>query len=322
MKTSRASPLVIEAFGATHVGRSRKHNEDSVLVRPDLCLFAVADGAGGHQAGEVASALAVRSLANYFGATVRATHDNSEFDGFGVPVGARRLSAAIHKANRDVLEIARTHERHRGMGTTVVAVSFSPRSALVHVGHAGDSRCYRLRGTHLEQLTKDHSLLTDLLEQRPDLDEGVLAKLPQNVVTRALGMEHELRVSMASHAALPGDRFLLCSDGLSSMLPPLQLADTLSQQEPPETVTHLLIAMANSAGGRDNIAALVVDCEGEPPGAPSWVPPSPTADSYEGEQSDPELLIIGIEELDVAELLHGASDELLDAVKRLAQNQR
>lgn len=167
MKPSRTAPVLgIEAFGATHVGRRREHNEDCVLVRPDLFLFAVADGAGGHRAGEVASALAVRSMANYFGATVRATHDAAEFDGFGVPAGARRLARAIHKANRDVREIARTHERHRGMGTTVVAASFSPRSALLHIAHAGDSRCYRLRGGELEQLTTDHSLLTDLLEQR------------------------------------------------------------------------------------------------------------------------------------------------------------
>lgn len=146
-----------------------------------------------------------------------------------------------------------------------------------------------------------------------------MTKLPRNVVTRALGMEQGLRVSLASHAVRPGDRYLLCSDGLSSMLPPLQLADTLSQPETPETVVHLLIAMANSAGGRDNIAAVVIECEGEPPGAPSWVPPSPTSPAFEGEQSDPELLIVGIEELDAAELLDGASDGLLDTVKRLAQ---
>src|SRR6188768_569699 len=191
--------LVLQAGGATDVGKRRAHNEYAVLVRDDLSLYLVADGAGGHNAGEVASALCARSMANYFGATIRSTQQSPEFNRFGIPHGARRLSAAILKAHRDIVEISRSSHVHRGMGTTVVAACFSPRSGLMHVAHVGDSRCYRLRQGDLELLTQDHSLLTDVLEQRPELDDDVLARLPKNIVTRALGIDAKLRVSMRSH---------------------------------------------------------------------------------------------------------------------------
>src|SRR3954471_15455380 len=207
--------LVLQAGGATDVGKRRTHNEDAVLVRDDLDLYLVADGAGGHNAGEVASALCARSIANYFGATIRSTHESPEFNRFGIPHGARRLSAAVLKANRDIVEISRTSQTHRGMGTTVVAACFSARSGLMHVANVGDSRCYRLRGGHLELLTQDHSLLMDVLEQRPDIDDEVIARLPKNIVTRAIGMVSALRVSLRSHSVVVGDRYLLCSDGLS-----------------------------------------------------------------------------------------------------------
>ncbi|HEX6767495.1 MAG TPA: protein phosphatase 2C domain-containing protein, partial [Polyangiaceae bacterium] len=126
--------LVLRAAGHTNVGRLRPSNEDTVLVSDELGLYVVADGAGGHRSGEVASALASRSMKNYFGATIRKTHDQPEFDRFGIPSGARRLSAAILKANRDVMEIAKSDPQHKGMGTTVVAACFSPRSGLMHVG--------------------------------------------------------------------------------------------------------------------------------------------------------------------------------------------
>jgi protein phosphatase len=285
--------LVLNAYGLTDVGQKRESNEDVVLVRPDLELYAVADGAGGHRSGEIASALAARSLENYFGATVRRTHEQPEFDAFGIPSGARRLSAAILKANRDVIEIAKSSPEHKGMGTTLVAACFSPRSGLMHVGHAGDSRCYRLRGGHLEQLTQDHSLLTDVLEQRPELDDSVLERLPKSVVTRALGLDARLRISLRSHAVVAAR------------------ADA-------ESVAKELVRRANLAGGRDNISALVVDCT-HGPETKSVPPPAPgstaTLRGAEG-ASDPELLILGIEELDSLDA-HSASDDLLKALEGL-----
>src|SRR4051812_29535468 len=123
--------LVLRAGSATDLGKRRTHNEDAVLAREDLNLYVVADGAGGHNSGEVASALCVRSMSNYFGATMRAHHQGPELDRFGIPKGARRLSAAVLKANRDIVEISGSLPAHRGMGTTVVAASFAARSALL-----------------------------------------------------------------------------------------------------------------------------------------------------------------------------------------------
>ncbi|RYZ06821.1 MAG: serine/threonine-protein phosphatase [Myxococcales bacterium] len=311
--------LTLKAAGRTDIGKRRQHNEDVALVREDLGLFVVADGAGGHNAGEVASALAARSMENFFGATIRATHDAPEFNRLGLPNGARRLSSAVHKANRDVVEIARTSPQHRGMGTTVVAASFSPRSGLMHVAHVGDSRCYRMRSGDLELLTQDHSLLTDVLEQRPDINEAVLAGLPKNIVTRAIGLDGQLRVSIRSHAVVEGDRYLLCSDGLSGPVSATELAELLTRAEPAGSVVEALLERALQNGGPDNIAALVIDCQGGHKAAlpADSVPPPP---NVEGEaSSEPELLILGIQDLDVADAV-SASDDLLKAIEDLLGN--
>jgi serine/threonine protein phosphatase PrpC len=289
--------LVLKTFGATHTGRVRASNEDAILVSDDLLLYAVADGAGGHASGEVASNLAVRSIENFFGATVRAAHERPEIDRFGLPSGARRLAQAVLKANRDVLEIAKNEVPYRGMGTTVVAASFSPRSSLLHVANVGDSRCYRLRGGHLELMTQDHSLLMDVLEQRPDIDDEVIARLPKNIVTRAIGMASALRVSLRSHSVVVGDRYLLCSDGLSGMVSADEIADTLALPEEPEALVARFLAIANAAGGADNIAALVIECAGgndHARPADSVPPPGPR----ELQASEPEILLLGIEDLE------------------------
>jgi serine/threonine protein phosphatase PrpC len=318
-----ASSLTLKAAGRTDIGKRRQHNEDVVLVREDLGLFVVADGAGGHNAGEVASALAARSMENYFGATIRATHDLPEFNRLGMPNGARRLSSAVHKANRDVVEIARTSPKHRGMGTTVVATCFSPRSGLMHVAHVGDSRCYRMRDGDFELLTQDHSLLTDVIEQRPELDDEMLARLPKNIVTRAIGLDGQLRVSIRSFSVVEGDRYLLCSDGLSGPVPAPELAQILAQSaDAPGQVVEQLILRANEHGGPDNVAALVIDCQGghrralpadsvPPPG-----PEVPATSSEKEAQAEPELLILGIQDLDVADAV-SASDDLLKAIEDL-----
>jgi len=311
--------LGLQAAGATDVGRRRSHNEDTVLVREDLGLYLVADGAGGHNAGEVASALCARSMANYFGATIRSSHQSPDYNRFGMPNGARRLSAAVLKANRDIVEISRTSNAHRGMGTTVVAAYFTHRTGMLHVAHVGDSRCYRLRGTHLEQLTKDHSLMTDVLEQRPELDDQVLARLPKNVVTRALGIDDQLRVSVRSYAVAEGDRYLLCSDGLSGPVAAPDLAKALKEGASSEETAAHLIELANAAGGPDNIGTIVLHCEIAQARAQraASLPPPPFAEDHEQDRTDPELLILGIENLEINEPPQNASDDLLRALSEM-----
>jgi serine/threonine protein phosphatase PrpC len=324
-----ASDIELDAAGATEVGK-RRHNEDVVLVRKDLGLFLVADGAGGHNAGDVASALAARSIGNYLGATVRARQEEPEFDDFGLARDARHLARAIRKANRDIFEISRSHPEHRGMGTTVVAAFFSPRSGIMHVAHVGDSRCYRMREGNLELLTQDHSLLTDVLEERPELDDTLLTNLPRHAVTRALGMQENVRVAVRSYPVTDNDRFLLCSDGLSVPVSAAALADTLDLDKPPGAIVQHLLNLANEAAGRDNIAVLVVDCAGGPettiPLDPRTRATKPQAPARPAEPSEPELLLLGIEEVDLAGSRplqvvppNSASDGLAEALAEFAR---
>ncbi|HEX7603813.1 MAG TPA: protein phosphatase 2C domain-containing protein, partial [Polyangiaceae bacterium] len=211
-------PLNITASGAADIGRARRHNEDAVLLRPDLDLYVLADGAGGHNAGNIASALATTAIANFFEGAGHGRGEEPDLDAFGLAIVARRLAAALQRANEDILEIARSSNKLHGMGTTAVAVSCIRSTGMLHHAHVGDSRLYRWRDGMLEQLTQDHSLLNDALELRPNIGDAALEKLPRNVVTRALGMEAQVRVSVKSHRMLAGDKYLLCSDGLTDTL--------------------------------------------------------------------------------------------------------
>lgn len=324
--------LRIVAAGQTDIGRGRKHNEDTVLVRRDLELYVVADGAGGHNAGNVASALATTSIANAFETTADQLHDRPDIDGFGLYVDARRLASAIHKANTDVVDLAKSSQRFRGMGTTVVAVAPSLGSGVIHVAHVGDSRCYRWRQGQLEQLTHDHSLMNDVLERWPDVEDGALAKLPRNVVTRALGMEEAVRPSVRTLDLLEGDRFLLCSDGLTDTLEHETLAKIVGEQKTPDQIVKRLVDSANMAGAKDNLAALVLICDMAPGSvATTGARPRPARRrlATRGEEeiraelersrdaSDPEIIIIEVEESPTIVPASSANEEWIDALDTL-----
>ncbi len=259
-----ALPFRIVAAGLADIGNTRKHNEDTVLLRPDLGLFMVADGAGGHEAGNVASALATTTVAHYFEDTHGAYEERPELDAFGIPTAARRLSAAFQRANAEIVEVAKSSNRHHGMGTTLVAAWFEARTGLLHVGHVGDSRCYRLRGGHLEALTHDHSLLNEVIEMRPEIDDDVLARLPRHVVTRALGMADGVRATIRTFEPAPGDRYLLCSDGLHGWVGDDRIAEALMLERTVDDQSKLLVEMAKEAGSRDNVATLVIECDPRP----------------------------------------------------------
>ncbi len=252
-------PVKLEAAGDTHIG-GRTHNEDAILLRPDLNLFLVADGAGGQNAGNVAASLAITTIAHFFEQTHEAADSLPEIDGLGLYTAARRLAAAVQEANREILEIAKTSDKHRGMGTTIVAALFDVEHRSLHVAYVGDSRCYRLRDGRLEQLTHDHSLINDVLELRPNISDERVKKLPQNVITRALGMMDNLRVSVRSHEVSHDDRYLLCSDGLSDNVDEEQILESLALDIPCDEQVELLVSMALEAGASDNVAAIIVDC--------------------------------------------------------------
>ncbi len=318
----RRRVLAAFAAGATDIGR-RSHNEDHVLVRPELGLFLLADGAGGHNAGNVASALATSTVANVFETSAATLADRPEVDTFGLWTIARRLSAAIHRANAEIVDIAKRAAKYQGMGTTVVALAVSPEGDQVHVAHVGDSRCYRWRAGHLEPLTVDHSLMIDVLEGQPDADDALLSRAPRHVVTRALGMEERLRVQVRSLRALAGDVYLLCSDGLTEALDELTLEAAVSDRATPDELVRSLVEQALAAGAQDNVAVVAVALrEAEVPSArrpsikapPLPPPPAPVRAPF---GSAPEIIIVGVETRVVP--AESADARLLDAVGRLTR---
>jgi protein phosphatase len=318
-----------QGAGSTNIG-NREHNEDNVLLRPEIGLFILADGAGGHNAGNVASALATSTVAHVYEASGKALSDRPDVDQFGLWTGARRLAAAIHKANLEIIDIAKKSSRYHGMGTTIVALAFSEDGDVVHIAHVGDSRCYRLRGAALDPITLDHSLMMDVLETNPDADDSLLERMPRHVVTRALGMDPVMRVSNRTLRTQPGDIFLLCSDGVTGVLEDEQIELILSEQRAPEAHVRALIEASLAADTQDNVAALVVECkEAELPAkrhahshshphshrGPEGLAMPPTQRAPSG--SVPEIIIVGVETHVVPAT--SASANLLDAVGQLSR---
>ncbi len=245
---------------ATDVGRVRDHNEDTYLLRPDLGIFLVADGMGGHQAGDVASAMVRLSVANFFEVTAQ-DHAFGEFaapEDARLPLGAQRLVAAIRKANHDVFSASADNLGHYGMGSTVVAAHLPEEGEEMYIAHVGDSRCYRIRRGALELLTSDHSLVNEALALDPSMSEEDLARLPTNIITRALGMDPEVEVDVTTCTVNKGDTYLLCSDGLSGLISNDEILEALDLVEDASEVCELLVALANDAGGIDNITALAL----------------------------------------------------------------
>lgn len=310
---ARAAIRVLGA-GNTHIG-GREHNEDTILLRPDLDLYMVADGAGGHNAGNIASALATTTVAHHFESTAHEATQAPAYDAMGLPSAARRLAMAFQQANREVLEVAQGSERHRGMGTTLVAAYFDLPRAMLVLGHVGDSRCYRLREGRLELLTQDHTLINDVLELKPDIDPASAARLPRNVITNALGMDQSVRVSVRTHEVAPGDRYLLCSDGLTDEVDDGQIAQALMLGGSPEEQVRLLIDLANEGTPRDNIAVVVLGCSLAPGAARLPAKPVPPRRKYPdepgaalGSETEDEALTLDDEEADV-ELVVTDDDE-------------
>ena len=225
---------------ASDTGRLRDHNEDSYLVRPPV--YAVADGMGGHAAGEVASRLALESLE---GAALAS-------DG-----GPKAISSALREANRTVFEQSSGEGPSRGMGTTCVLLLITDGQA--HVGHVGDSRIYLLRGDSLTQLTRDHTVVADMVEKGLMTDEQASADSSRGYLTRALGGAAAVDPDVQTVPIEPGDRFLLCSDGLTTMVVDDQIQAILQREANPQAAADALVSAANEAGGEDNVTAVVVD---------------------------------------------------------------
>lgn len=262
--------LFLEHFGITDAGKVRQNNEDSLLVGEgtDDSLFAVADGVGGSEAGEVASGITVEALKTLDSETP--------------------FNQVVQEANRSILAAAQEDEKLSGMGTTVVAIRFtgSRDEPSAEVAHVGDSRAYLSRGGTVEPLTEDHSLVAELVRSG-DLTRAQAAEHPQkNLITRALGADEDIEVDTMILPVEAGDRFLLCSDGLSDMVPESRVAEILkSPSENPESPARQLLSEALEAGGSDNITIVLVDVKKQedppPPPPPTRKPAPPRAKSGE-----------------------------------------
>jgi serine/threonine protein phosphatase PrpC/CRP-like cAMP-binding protein len=238
------------------VGRRRENNQDSLLVRPELGLFAVADGMGGHAAGEVASSMAARCVRDGLAAERQRLHEFEQGHGGSTRKDVlRTFEAAVQTACATVHEAGLADESKRGMGTTLDALLLIGSRGFI--AHVGDSRVYLYRQGAVHQLTEDHSLINELL-RRGRLSREQIEKLQyKNAVTRAVGVYESVEVDTLDFDVLKGDRFLLCSDGLSGYLEEAELAK-LFAETPDEELAQRLVDLANECGGKDNITAVVV----------------------------------------------------------------
>ena len=235
--------------GLTDVGRVRSGNEDNLLVEPAISLFAVADGIGGHAAGEVASRMAIETLGDSIGKNGR--------EGLNPESAGQRLVEAFQQGNRKICDSVQTRDEWRGMGTTIVALMTLEDQAVI--GHVGDSRAYLLRGGELQRLTNDHSWVSDQVRLGLMTDDEAHKHPLRNIVTRAMGNRLDLQVELTRHGIEPGDLFLLCSDGLNSMLGDDQIQELLNaNRSDPEKACRALVDAANQQGGEDNVTVIVV----------------------------------------------------------------
>jgi PPM family protein phosphatase len=273
------------AAGASDVGLQREHNEDSFVVLKEYDLFVVADGMGGHRAGDVASKLATETISEFFKST--ANDDVTwpfHFD-TNLSEEENRLLTGIRVANRQIFERSSRSREYHGMGTTVVGAMFSPRKGRMYIGHVGDSRCYRVRGGAIAQLTRDHSLINDYLLAMPDLTEEQRSELPKNVITRALGMQDQVVVDLQHDDPRPGDVYVLCSDGLSGMVQDDEILRIVAEAADIRQACSQLIARANEHGGEDNVTAVLIKIEEQPEASTAVSGTSGSADGRGGKGS-------------------------------------
>ncbi len=248
--------MLVRAEGRTDTGVVREHNEDALLTATELGLFAVADGMGGHLAGEIASRMAVDVLHDYLQRSAESGQGLiGNIDKNHSPA-ANRLASGIRLANRVIHEAGQSNGAWRRMGTTIVAALVDgSRLALAHVG---DSRGYLIRGRSIIQLTDDHSLVAEQQRQGLIPQEAAATSRLKNIITRALGEAPEVEVDLSELDIMDGDRILLCSDGLTNMVSDEAILGVIAGENDPGKACRMLIDKANENGGRDNITLVLI----------------------------------------------------------------
>jgi serine/threonine protein phosphatase PrpC len=243
--------MIYEICIQTDTGLARDNNEDAVAFDPLTQLCILADGMGGYNAGEIASGMASAFIKSEMGRWLSQAGKNAN-----AKEVRRAMEICVENANHSIFNAANSNPQYTGMGTTLVVGVFQDDRLML--GHIGDSRCYRLRGTVFQQITKDHSLLQEQIDAGIITPEQALTSLNKNLVTRALGVEDAVMLDVSEHRTEAEDLYLMCSDGLSDMVKDEDIAGIMIGDASLEQKAKQLIAAANEAGGRDNISVLLV----------------------------------------------------------------
>ena len=247
----------IEIVSRTDPGKVRSHNEDFVAHELNMGVVLLADGMGGYNAGEVASGMAARIIVEGLTHAWRGLTENKPALANGIEIAGNSIQQQVERANWAIFEKAQNEPQCAGMGTTLVAGLFYDNQ--LTVGHIGDSRMYRLRGEVLEQITKDHSLLQEQVDGGLISKEDARKSRNKNLLTRALGIDPKVEAEIHSHDVLPGDTYLVCSDGLNDMVEDEEIRLTLlALQSNLALAAEQLVMSANDNGGRDNISVVLV----------------------------------------------------------------
>ncbi len=250
-----------EAFGLTDVGRKRQHNEDSMLVDPALGLFVVADGMGGHAAGEVASARATEVVRHHIQANKHLLKDlGSNPSQDSRAAAAALVEVAVQRACADIYRMAAADTTKRGMGTTFVCLAVGGNKGVI--GHVGDSRVYLVRHGQCHRLTEDHTLVAAQLKAGTITKEQAASSQYRNVITRAVGIQESVQVDTLIVDLVPGDMFILCSDGLHGYVEDEEMLPLVANVNAAD-LPKKLVDTANERGGKDNITAVVVKVAGD-----------------------------------------------------------
>ncbi len=246
----------IEFAELTDTGRVREHNEDAIGSNADIGLMVLADGMGGYNAGEVASGIAVQIVTELASEAAEREELTNIDPNSGLMRQSIILRDAVYRSNKIIFQTAQSQTHCEGMGTTIVAAMFYDDK--VSIAHVGDSRCYRLRGGQLDQMTLDHSLLQELVDRGFYSQEEAQRSTNRNYVTRALGVEPTVEVEVHEYEVLPDDVYLLCSDGLPDMVEDDDIHLTISTFNASlDVVGQQLIDLANDHGGRDNVSVML-----------------------------------------------------------------
>jgi len=250
----------IKSFGLSDVGKRREKNEDSYLANDDLSLYTVADGMGGHLGGDIASKLAATTMEEVVQG-LESDPDMTLQEGVNVKAGEYQgyLRYAVRLSSRRIYEKAHDEQTLRGMGTTTVALLF--RNNKVYIANVGDSRAYRIRDEEISQITKDHSLVGEQMRAGILTEEEAKSSRLKNIITRSVGFQEEVEADIDIRVVREGDRYLLCSDGLSNMIDDNEIRDIVSANGIEEACKRL-IDIANERGGDDNITVILAEVEG------------------------------------------------------------